>query len=68
MTISVIYSVTFNIQDYKTMSYFQKKLFLENTKLFLEKKNYFLIIQEKLNGKVHLNDTICKDNYNYCHL
>jgi hypothetical protein len=55
-----------------------KKLFLENKKLFLENKKllfdlfvfriYFLIIQEKVDGKVHLDDTICKDNYDYCHL
>jgi hypothetical protein len=51
------------------------QLFLDCTFFFkikfyffdLKKINYFLIIQEKLDKKVHLDDTICKDNYNYCH-
>jgi hypothetical protein len=71
MTISIIYPITFHpIILLKIKSYFKKNLFFENKKLFLEflNRNYFLIIQGKVDGKLHLDDTICKDNYIYCHL
>jgi hypothetical protein len=49
--------------------------YLGNKNLFLEKfilrkflRIFFLIIQEKVDGKVYLDDTICKNNYNYYHL
>jgi hypothetical protein len=36
--------------------------------IFIIFKKKFLIIQEKVDGKEYLDDTICKDNYNYCQL
>jgi hypothetical protein len=62
MTISVIYPVLL------IQLFLDYELILENKILFLETNYYFLIIQDIVDRKVHFDDTICKDFYNYCHL
>jgi hypothetical protein len=51
------------VHFWKIKIYFWKISILRIIKI-----NDFLIIQEKVDKKVYLDDTISKDNYNYCHL
>jgi hypothetical protein len=64
----VLFTWSLFIQLFLDYELFLVKIFLENKSLFLEYSIFRIKKEIIVDKKVHLDDTICKDNYNYCHL